>query len=360
MLGMIPTTGLLVLALLSAAPTAPLHLAAAQAPAGGQAAECVSQDTVQLQKLKVLRLRFEFNEDKLSQEARDTLVEVAKWLKTQPKLQITVTGHADERGTEEFNIALGERRALAISNYLSSLGVPASQMRVVSYGEERPDSEMAKGGDDEKWSANRRVQFEPTGEVIDHDTTCKQGTEGTDPNANKAKEEPTAAKEEPKTDPNAGKQTSSTTSSRRFGWIPIWLGPLLMAAAVPGVLLMIPFIISIVYLGPTAIQAQNPGSCREPLSYPDNAFNSQVLNWCGSGWSVGLHSDQRPYAVPALAVGIVGALLSGVIALALFGVGAVFTGLYFVPGEGEDTTAVTTTTTSTTTDAPPAETPSNP
>jgi peptidoglycan-associated lipoprotein len=80
----------------------------------------------------------------------------ASVLKKYPTWQVTIEGHCDERGTAEYNLALGERRALSAKNYLVSLGIPADQVRTVSYGKEFP---FEPGHDDNAWSKNRRAHF---------------------------------------------------------------------------------------------------------------------------------------------------------------------------------------------------------
>jgi peptidoglycan-associated lipoprotein len=77
-------------------------------------------------------------------------------LKKYPGMQITIEGHCDERGTAEYNLALGERRALAAKNYLVSLGIPADKVKTVSYGKEFP---FDAGHDDGAWANNRRAHF---------------------------------------------------------------------------------------------------------------------------------------------------------------------------------------------------------
>ena len=89
----------------------------------------------------------------LSAEARQILDNQAAWLQKYPSLSITIEGHADERGTREYNLALGERRANSVRNYLAALGVNASQIQTVSYGKERP---AVPGANDAAWSQNRR------------------------------------------------------------------------------------------------------------------------------------------------------------------------------------------------------------
>lgn len=78
----------------------------------------------------------------------------AEWLTQYPNKRATIEGHADERGTRDYNLALGERRANAAKNYLSSLGIAASRIDVVSYGEERPAS---VGSNEAAWAQNRRA-----------------------------------------------------------------------------------------------------------------------------------------------------------------------------------------------------------
>jgi peptidoglycan-associated lipoprotein len=91
--------------------------------------------------------------DGVGQQALNTNAEILKKYST---WVITIEGHADERGTAEYNLALGERRALAARNYLVSLGVPADRLRTVSYGKEFP---FDPGHDEAAWAKNRRAQF---------------------------------------------------------------------------------------------------------------------------------------------------------------------------------------------------------
>lgn len=91
----------------------------------------------------------------LTPEARQTLQKQAQWLNQYPQFTITIEGHADERGTREYNIALGARRATAVRNFLSRTGVNRSRIRTISYGKERP---VAVCDDISCWSQNRRAQ----------------------------------------------------------------------------------------------------------------------------------------------------------------------------------------------------------
>lgn len=99
---------------------------------------------------------FDFDEAGLRQDARDRLAKNAEFLRSRPEFVVQIEGHCDERGTNEYNLALGERRAQAARDYLSSLGVAPTRVRTVSYGEERPAcSESAESC----WQLNRRAHF---------------------------------------------------------------------------------------------------------------------------------------------------------------------------------------------------------
>lgn len=99
---------------------------------------------------------FEFDKSELSAEARAALVHHANNLKANPNMRVRLEGHADERGTREYNLALGERRAQAVERYLQVQGVSASQLETVSYGEERPAD---TGTTEAAYSRNRRVEM---------------------------------------------------------------------------------------------------------------------------------------------------------------------------------------------------------
>jgi len=97
-----------------------------------------------------------FGTDAYDVDAEDqaTLTKQAAWLAKYPNVSVTVEGHCDERGTREYNLALGERRANAAKNFLVQSGVPASRISVISYGKERP---LATGSDEAAWAQNRRA-----------------------------------------------------------------------------------------------------------------------------------------------------------------------------------------------------------
>ncbi len=99
---------------------------------------------------------FDFDRAELKSESRDILKAKADWLKAHPNFSVRIEGHCDERGTNEYNIALGERRANAAWKYLNALGISGTRMDTVSYGEERP---VDPGHDEAAWSKNRRDQF---------------------------------------------------------------------------------------------------------------------------------------------------------------------------------------------------------
>lgn len=100
--------------------------------------------------------RIYFDTDQFTIDAQDqaTLQSQAQWLQAYPNVSITVEGHCDERGTRDYNLALGERRANAAKNYLASLGISPSRITTISYGKERP---AALGSDESAWALNRRA-----------------------------------------------------------------------------------------------------------------------------------------------------------------------------------------------------------
>ena len=100
------------------------------------------------------RVYFAFDSAELSSEARATLDRQAGWLKQYgSKYRVTIEGHCDERGTREYNLALGARRASSVKSYLVAQGVPDGGLGVISYGKERPE---VQGNDEASWSRNRR------------------------------------------------------------------------------------------------------------------------------------------------------------------------------------------------------------
>lgn len=102
---------------------------------------------------------FDFDSYDLRPDARPTLKANAEWLKANPSAQVEIEGHADERGTSEYNLALGAKRAQAAKDYLVSLGTAAQRLSTISYGEEVP---VCKEATEECWQRNRRARFAVT------------------------------------------------------------------------------------------------------------------------------------------------------------------------------------------------------
>lgn len=106
--------------------------------------------------LSVRIIYFDYDSDAILPQFNEAIRAHAEFLQAHPEMVATLEGHADERGSREYNLALGERRALAVKQQLVLLGAPSGQIRAVSYGEERP---AAAGRDQEAWALNRRVEF---------------------------------------------------------------------------------------------------------------------------------------------------------------------------------------------------------
>jgi peptidoglycan-associated lipoprotein len=99
-------------------------------------------------------IHFAFDQYDIDPEARAILDSQARWLAAHPGVRITIEGHCDERGTREYNLALGDRRANAAKNYLAARGISPMQINTISYGKERP---VALGSDESSWAMNRRA-----------------------------------------------------------------------------------------------------------------------------------------------------------------------------------------------------------
>ena len=102
------------------------------------------------------RIFFDYDQYNIRADQRGTVEALAAWLDTNPSVAMTVEGHADERGTREYNLALGERRANSVRDYLVALGINPGRLSVVSFGEERP---AVLGSNDSAWAQNRRSAF---------------------------------------------------------------------------------------------------------------------------------------------------------------------------------------------------------
>jgi peptidoglycan-associated lipoprotein len=101
-----------------------------------------------------VRVHFDFNEANLHEDETAKLVRMGRCLKADHTLHVTIEGNADERGTEEWNLALGDKRASAVEDYLERLGVSAAQLRRVTYGKDRP---LCTQHNEECWAKNRRA-----------------------------------------------------------------------------------------------------------------------------------------------------------------------------------------------------------
>jgi peptidoglycan-associated lipoprotein len=104
-------------------------------------------------------IRFDFDSAVLTAGSRATLESHASWLRSYPTVTLLVEGHCDERGTVEYNLALGERRAAAAMEYLVSLGIPMTRLKTISYGKEFP---LDPGHNEDAWARNRRAHFQIT------------------------------------------------------------------------------------------------------------------------------------------------------------------------------------------------------
>jgi len=127
------------------------------APSRDVQQEVLSQDLAELNRKGYLQdTFFDYDQADLRDDARTALAANAEWLKKFPSVQVLVEGHCDERGTNEYNLALGDRRANAAKEYLASLGVDSSRVRTVSYGEER---QFCNESAESCWQQNRRGHF---------------------------------------------------------------------------------------------------------------------------------------------------------------------------------------------------------
>ncbi len=99
---------------------------------------------------------FEYDSAALTFEARDELKRKTEWLRTNPEVNVLIEGHCDERGTTEYNLALGDQRAQSAKRFIINLGISPARLYTVSYGEEKP---MAAGSSEQAWAKNRRAHF---------------------------------------------------------------------------------------------------------------------------------------------------------------------------------------------------------
>lgn len=125
------------------------------ASASGSSASAASSMTKEEELVSIgNKVLFDFDSSALSSESKATLSAQAAFLRSNPSVRITVEGHCDERGTREYNLALGERRAAAARDFLVAQGIDGARIKTISYGKERPE---AIGSNDAAWAKNRRA-----------------------------------------------------------------------------------------------------------------------------------------------------------------------------------------------------------
>ncbi len=142
--------GVMALALLAGACSSPEPTTTT--PTGG-VARAEPGSVAEFQQVVGDRVFFDLDSSQLRLDARETLTKQATWLKQYTRYAATVEGHADERGTREYNLALGARRAQSVQSFLASQGVPGARLKNISYGKERPE---VVGSDEGAWQRNRR------------------------------------------------------------------------------------------------------------------------------------------------------------------------------------------------------------
>ncbi len=103
-------------------------------------------------------VNFDYDKATLSSKGKETLTKNAEWIKANPKTPVQIEGHCDERGSVEYNFALGERRARVTKDFLVGLGVEGDRLKIISYGKEKP---IDKGDSDTSYAKNRRANFVP-------------------------------------------------------------------------------------------------------------------------------------------------------------------------------------------------------
>ncbi len=118
--------------------------------------EALRQKQLEIDAFESVNIYFDFDKSEIKPEAQIALKNKAAWLENNPDYSVRIEGHCDERGTNEYNLALGERRANAAANFLTSLGISGDRIRTISYGEERPADPRHN---ETAWARNRRDEF---------------------------------------------------------------------------------------------------------------------------------------------------------------------------------------------------------
>jgi peptidoglycan-associated lipoprotein len=112
----------------------------------------------ELKNVRLESIYFDFDQWLVRDEQKEIMAKDAEWLKAHPQVKIRIEGNCDERGTSEYNLALGQKRVDVAKSFLEGLGISANRMQTISYGEERP---LDRGQNEEAWAKNRRVDFVP-------------------------------------------------------------------------------------------------------------------------------------------------------------------------------------------------------
>lgn len=122
-----------------------------------KAIEAAAREKIQAREQFVNKdIYFNFDDATLSSDAREVLKDKVEWLRENPGVSVLIEGHCDERGTAEYNIALGQRRAQSVKTFMTNAGISPSRLSTISYGEERP---VALGSNESAWAKNRRAHF---------------------------------------------------------------------------------------------------------------------------------------------------------------------------------------------------------
>jgi len=132
----------------------------AAARAAREAEEARQRELQRIRGVLGTRVHFDYDDSSIRSDAKRTLDEKLPLLRQDATWQLTIEGHADERGSTEYNVALGMRRAVAVRDYFVGFGLSPQRFQTVSYGEERP---LATGSNDGAWSQNRRAEFQAMG-----------------------------------------------------------------------------------------------------------------------------------------------------------------------------------------------------
>ncbi len=119
--------------------------------------DAAGSDSGKIDGLKTVN--FEFDKASLAASSKKVIQGNVEWMKANAKTKVQIEGHCDSRGSIEYNVALGERRANAVKDYMISLGIPASRLATISYGEEKP---LVAGESEANWAQNRRANFVPS------------------------------------------------------------------------------------------------------------------------------------------------------------------------------------------------------